>query len=76
MDCCGHALTHRNWMSGTMLTSVGAMLAGGIEPSGSTLAAKTAETASAALGLSAEIHLGRRPYAWREDRNYVKGAPE
>jgi membrane dipeptidase len=61
MDCCGHALTHRNWMSGTMLTSVGAMLAGGIEPSGSTLAAKTAETASAALGLlrksiSVDVH--------------------
>lgn len=50
MKCCGHALTHRNWMSGRMLTSVGAMLAGGAGPRGSTIAAKTAETASTALG--------------------------
>ena len=30
MDCCGDALTRRNWMWGTILTSVGAMLAGGV----------------------------------------------
>lgn len=61
MDCCGHALTHQNWMSGTPLTSVGAMLAGDAEPRGSTIAAETAEIASAALGvlrksISVDVH--------------------
>src|SRR5258705_13248564 len=67
MDCCGHghchghALTHRRWMWGTVLTSVGAMLAGGVGPRGSTAAAQTAETASAALdvlrkSISVDVH--------------------
>ena len=53
MDCCGHghALTPRHWMWSTALASVGAMLAGDVGPRGSTAAARTAETASAALDL-------------------------
>src|SRR5438552_6691355 len=67
MDCCGHghchghALTRRRWMWGTVLSSVGAMLAGGAGPRGSTAAAQTAETASAALdvlrkSISVDVH--------------------
>ena len=61
MDCCGHALTRRNWMWGTILTSVGAILGGGVEPRGSTAAAQTATTASAALdvlrkSISVDVH--------------------
>jgi membrane dipeptidase len=48
-------------MWGTILTSVGAMLGGGVEPHGSTAAAQTAETASAALdvlrkSISVDVH--------------------
>jgi membrane dipeptidase len=67
MDCCGlghcygHALTRRQWMWSTVLSSVGAMLAGGVGPRGSTAAAQTAETASAALdvlrkSISVDVH--------------------
>ena len=67
MDCCGHghchghALTRRQWMWSTVLSSVGAMLAGGVGPRGSTAAAQTAETASAALdvlrkSVSVDVH--------------------
>ena len=61
MDCCGHALTRRNWMWGTVLTSVGAMFGGGAGPRGSTAAAQTAATASAALdilrkSISVDVH--------------------
>src|ERR1700724_2374468 len=67
MDCCGHAhchghaLTRRQWMWRTALSSVGAMLAGGVGPRGSTAAAQTAETASAALdvlrkSISVDVH--------------------
>jgi membrane dipeptidase len=61
MDCCGHALTRRNWMWGTMLASVGAMLSGGVGPRGSTAAAQTAANASAALdvlrrSISVDVH--------------------
>jgi membrane dipeptidase len=67
MDCCGHAhghahaLTRRQWLWTTVLTSVGAMLAGGLAPRGSTAAAQTAETASAALdvlrkSISVDVH--------------------
>src|SRR6266403_5858897 len=67
MECCGHghchghALTHRRWMWGTVLSSVGAMLGGGVGPRGSTAAAQTAETASAALdvlrkSISVDVH--------------------
>ena len=67
MDCCGHghchghALTRRQWMWSTVLSSVGTMLAGGVGPRGSTAAAQTAETASAALdvlrkSISVNVH--------------------
>jgi membrane dipeptidase len=67
MDCCGHghchghALTRRRWMWGTVLSSVGAMLGGGVGPRGSTAAAQTAETTSAALdvlrkSISVDVH--------------------
>lgn len=51
MDCCAHshALAPRPWMWSTPLRSIGAMLAGEVGPGGSTAAAQTAETASAAL---------------------------
>jgi hypothetical protein len=51
MDCCGHAHTPAYqpaiWRMG--LAPVGALLAGEVGPRGSTEAAQTAETASAAL---------------------------
>jgi membrane dipeptidase len=67
MDCCGHdhghshAFTRRQWMWSTVLSSVGAMLGGGVGPRGSTAAAQTAETASAALdvlrkSISVDVH--------------------
>jgi len=63
MDCCahGHALTRRRWMWSAVLTSVGAMLGGGVAPRGSTAAAQTAEAASAALdvlraSISVDVH--------------------
>ena len=63
MDCCGygHALTRRQWMWSTVLSSVGALLAGGVAPRGSTAAAQTADTASAALdvlrkSISVDVH--------------------
>jgi membrane dipeptidase len=62
MDCCGHhhALTRRRWMWST-LTSVAAMVGGGLERRGSTAAAQTAETAAAALdvlrnSISVDVH--------------------
>jgi membrane dipeptidase len=63
MDCCGHGytLTPRHWILSTAMTSVGAMLAGHVGPRGSTAAAQTAETASAALdvlskSISVDVH--------------------
>src|SRR5467141_1388974 len=63
MDCCGHghASTPRHWMWSTALAPVGAMLAGDVGPRGSTAAAQTAETASAALdvlrkSVSVDVH--------------------
>ena len=61
MDCCGHELTRRNWLWGTAFATVGAMLAGGGAPTGSTAAAQTADTAAAALGvlrksISVDVH--------------------
>ena len=67
MDCCGrclchgHAFTRRQWMWGTVVTSVGALLAGSMGPRGSTAAAQTAEDASAALdvlrkSISVDVH--------------------
>src|SRR6266436_6509626 len=62
MDCCGlgYALTPY-WMWNTALVSVGAMLAGDVGPRGSTVAAQTAETATAALdvlrkSISVDVH--------------------
>jgi membrane dipeptidase len=63
MDCCGHSHVieprHEMWSMAT--TSVGAMLAGGGGSRGSTAAARTAETASAALdilrkAISVDVH--------------------
>src|ERR1700720_2681293 len=63
MDCCGHGhgFTRRQWMWGSTLASVSAMLGGGIGPRGSTAAAQTAATASAALdvlrkSISVDVH--------------------
>jgi membrane dipeptidase len=63
MDCCGHAhaVEPRRVMWSTATTSVGAMLAGAGGPRGSTAAARTAETASAALdilrkAISVDVH--------------------
>ena len=65
MDCCGHGhchgFTRRQWMWGSALASVGAMLGGGVGPRGSTAAAQTAEAASAALdvlrkSISVDVH--------------------
>src|ERR1700738_5548984 len=63
MDCCGHRLTlePRHSMWSPVLNSVGAMLAGGVGPRGSTAAARTAEPASAALdvlrkSISVDVH--------------------
>jgi membrane dipeptidase len=67
MDCCGgcnchgHAFTRRQWMWGTVVTSIGAMLTGSMALRGSTAAAQTAENASAALdvlrkSISVDVH--------------------
>jgi membrane dipeptidase len=65
MDCCGHGHAHsldrRQWMWRTALASVGALLAGGVAPRGSTAAAQTAENAGAALdvlrkSISVDVH--------------------
>jgi membrane dipeptidase len=63
MDCCGHwhAVTPQSWTFGAALTPVGAMLAGDGGLRGSTAAARTAETASAALdvlrkSISVDVH--------------------
>ena len=68
MDCCsvecgchGHVLTRRRWMWGAALTSVDAMLGGSVGLRGTTAAAQTAETASAALdvlrnSISVDVH--------------------
>ena len=63
MDCCGlgHTFASQPWIWGTPLASVGAMLAGEVEPRGSTEAARTAETTAAALAvlrnsISVDVH--------------------
>src|SRR5579871_5239962 len=65
MDCCAyahcHMLTRRQWMWRSALTSLGAVLAGGVAPRGSTAAAQTAEGANAALdvlrqSISVDVH--------------------
>src|SRR5580658_5871841 len=63
MDCCGHGhpLTRRQWIWGTVASSVAGLLAGGLAPRGSTAAAETAETTAAALrvlrkSISVDVH--------------------
>src|SRR5215472_8786600 len=63
MDCCGrsHAVAHHPFIWSMPLASTGAMLAGEVGPRGSTDAARTAETASAALdvlrkSISVDVH--------------------
>src|SRR5579872_4692629 len=63
IDCChhSHGLTRRQWMWRSALTSLGAVLAGGIAARGSTAAAQTAESANAALdvlrkSISVDVH--------------------
>jgi membrane dipeptidase len=63
MDCCGHVhgSMHRAGMWSPARLSVEAMLAGGVGPAGSTAAARTAESASAALdvlrrSISIDVH--------------------
>ena len=62
MDCCGHGhvRTRRRWIWST-LTSVAAMVGGGVEPRGSSATAQTAETLAAALAvlrdsISVDVH--------------------
>jgi membrane dipeptidase len=47
MDCCGHTLTRRNWMRGTLLTSMGALL-------GATIGGRPSQRAAAAAAAAAE----------------------
>jgi len=63
MDCCGHfhAFAHHSPIWSGAAIPVAAMLAGGAAPPGSTKAAKTAETGSAALdvlrrSISVDVH--------------------
>jgi membrane dipeptidase len=63
MDCCSHGqpITGRQWIWRTAISSVGTLLAGGVEPRGSTAAAQTAADASAALAvlrssISVDVH--------------------
>src|SRR6516225_736676 len=68
MDCCsmhccshGHLFTRRRWKWSTAVASVAAMLGGGVGRHGSTAAAQTAETTSAALevlrkSISVDVH--------------------
>src|SRR5437868_3534495 len=63
MDCCGHghALMAPAWTWSPALASIDVMLAGGAGPRGSTAAAQTTETASAALvilrkSISVDVH--------------------
>jgi membrane dipeptidase len=63
MDCCGHSngLVPHSFALRMPLASVGAILAGEVGPVGSTEAARTAETAAAALevlrrSISVDVH--------------------
>jgi membrane dipeptidase len=61
MDCCGHALTRRKWMWGTMLTSVGAMLAGLADQHAGAAETAAADDSAAALAvlrktISVDVH--------------------
>lgn len=63
MDCCGpgHVHSRRHCIWSGLLGSLGVLLSGGTQPRGSTAAAQTAETASAALAvlrksISVDVH--------------------
>jgi len=60
MDCCGHALTRRDWMWSTVLSPVGAMFAGCAGPRTETPAASAAPLAAAAAllrdNISVDVH--------------------
>ena len=63
MDCCGHSqlAAPQPWVWNTPLVPVGATLAGNTGPRGSTQAARSAETAAAALSvlrnsISVDVH--------------------
>ena len=62
MDCCGHALTRRRWMWGTLLTSAGAMLAGCAGARDGTTTAGVADAPSSAAlavlrkSISVDVH--------------------
>ena len=80
MDCCGRALTRRSYMWGTLLTSFCAMLGGGGGPRGSTAAAQTPATASAALdvlrkSISVDVHTHGLRTACARDRWRSRASP-
>ncbi len=61
MDCCGHAVTRRWWMWGSVMASVGAMVGGGVGRRAGAAAAETADAAPAALevlrkSISVDVH--------------------
>lgn len=61
MNCCGHVHSRRHCLWSGLLASVGLLLSGGIAPRGSTAAAQTAETTTAALdvlrkSISVDVH--------------------
>jgi membrane dipeptidase len=63
MDCCSHshAFTRRQWIWRSALTSLAAVLDGGVASRGSSAAAQTAESATAALevlrnSISVDVH--------------------
>src|SRR5712692_10099482 len=61
MDCCGHAVTRRWWMWGSVMASVGAMVGGGVGRRAGAAAAETSDAAPAALeilrkSISVDVH--------------------
>jgi membrane dipeptidase len=58
MNCCGHALTRRDWMWSTLLSSVGAMFAGCAGRGGEASAAAPLSAATALLrdNISVDVH--------------------
>src|SRR6202140_5922051 len=60
MDCCSHAVTRREWLWGTALASVGAMLGGCADRGGEAAAAAASDTAPALAvlrkSISVDVH--------------------
>jgi len=60
MDCCGHALTRRDWMWGTVLSSFGALFAGCAGTRAATSEVATEPTAAAVAllrdNISVDVH--------------------